>query len=423
MRDFKFNGRMVLPFMAVLCLLLAATSIGTPAALASGNPPSNVVPNSPMHKGPKLDVGVTETPPGRSKCSKKIPCAQVSPPPSGGIGDYQTDPVLIIGGLKTTSTYSESCTAYLANIRNYLQTPNHVAQWHPGVGTNHYVVDTGPIYMLGYYNSNVNCDAYLSTKDARSDPAPQCNNLVTADGVTFSNSDSSVGTPNEPIEHIACELSWWIYNHYSSQANANVKIVAHSMGGMIVTWMIQEAGNDPHFAPYVDVSDVVTFASPLGGLTVAQHIGEDFNCSCYESDEMAYDENSSPPDESNFMILFPHGSHPAAQNGTDWTMIGSLGSDPLDWDYQSTDLSNSTTSDNHRIGYDTNLPACPAQPQIDSTWYDHGEYLLDPCDGFDASYYYCDGCSGTQHSWFNYANADAPHSLHEMLFAFTYWDW
>ena len=102
--------------------------------------------------------------------------------------------------------------------------------------------------------------------------------------------------------------------------------------------------------------------------------------------------------------------------------MGSLCScDPLDWDYQSSYLSNTTSADNHRIGF-TIVPSCPGQPGW-ASGYDHGDYVNDQCDGYDVTYYYCDGCSRDKHTNFSYAFWNAPHSLHNMLLAFIYYDW
>lgn len=130
-------------------------------------------------------------------------------------------------------------------------------------GAVHYIAQTGPLYTVGYYNNDSGCSMQLSTTGGDYG-ADACNNMTLEDGTTISNSNSSVGTTNEPIEHIACELSWYVYRGFSS-TGANVKIVAHSMGGLIVRYMIQKAGQDSHFAPYVDVSDVVHSLHPWVG--------------------------------------------------------------------------------------------------------------------------------------------------------------
>jgi hypothetical protein len=249
------------------------------------------------------------------------------------------------------------------------------------------------------------------------DWAPACDNYP------FPVANAVLGTNSESIEHIACEFSWFIYDNFSQFYNTNVMIVAHSMGGLITRFMIEQVqlGNS-HFAPYLYISDVVTFSTPHSALTTLQADGEYFSCGgCYEADEM-----TSGCDCGLMNDIYNH-DHPAAANGTDWTMIGSLSSnDPLDWDYQATAMSNIPNYlDNHRIGY-SHVPndsstTCPGQPGY-NTGYGHGDYVNDQCDSFDASYYYCDGCSRNAHSNFSFTSA-APHSLHEMLFALTYFDW
>lgn len=158
----------------------------------------------------------------------------------------------------------------------------------------------------------------------------------------------------------------------------------------------------------------------MGGLNNAQTTDLDFTCYCSQVTEMVYDPAYTL---APFMKAIYSNSHPNAAKGTDWTMMGSLSnSDALDWDYQATTLSNSGgLNNNHRIGY-SYVPSCPGQPGW-STGYGHGDYMNDQCEGYDASYYYCDGCSETQHSNFSFANKNAPHSLHDMLFAFTYYNW
>lgn len=210
-------------------------------------------------------------------------------------------------------------------------------------------------------------------------------------------------------------LSWYIWNNYA-QYGTNVKIVAHSMGGLIVRFMIERVqASDLHFAYFLDISDVVTFSTPHGGLKGWQATLPSFQCgSCYQTDEMI--------DINAFMSDIYLHDHPNAAYGTDWTLIGSLSSDdPLDWDYQTTFMSNSGgLSNNHRIGYD--LPIKCNGVTTYSNGYKHGSYPEDGCDAYDAPYYYCDGCPETKHSWFYYTTG-APHSLHEMLFAFVYTNW
>lgn len=276
--------------------------------------------------------------------------------------------------------------------------------------------------MVGYYNGDTNCNVYISTHNNPHGnfSASACDGVSKQDGGSVSNGDSSVGTNSEPIEHISCELSWYIYDNFSQFYGENVKILAHSMGGLVVRYMIERVqAGDSHFAPYLDISDVVTFSTPHGGITSDQLTELGIACNCYEASEMLYDTNWG--NFSAFMTDIYNHDHPNAANGTDWTMLGSLGIDPLDWDYQATYMSNSGgLSNNHRIGY--NYPIKCNGTTTYSNGYGHGDYMNDTCDAYDAPYYYCDGCSRDQHTWFNYTTG-APHSLHEMLFAFVYTNW
>lgn len=413
--------KVILQAVIGLTLLLALSIAGTPMALASGSPPANSQNKSPISKGASLGVGATRTrPTASSSPTAGVTPYVYAPPPPGGSGIYDVEPIIFVGGIQNVTGYATNCSGYggyWTNVLSYLQS-NNQAVWHPGIGEP--VAQTGNLYTVGYYNNNTQCSAYLSTTYSGGQPAPNCNGLVTEDGQTIANNNPAVGTTGEPIEHIACELSWYVYYNFSSYGT-DIKIAAHSMGGLIARYMIQKTGHDSHFAPYVDVSDVVTFSTPHGGLSYGQTTGEDYYClGCYQAIEMEYD---SAHVETAFMQAIYSNSHPNAANGTDWTMIGSLASaDQLDWDYQATTMSNSGgLSNNHRIGYSA-VPDCAGQPSH-TGWYGHGDYLKDPCDGFDASYYYCDACSETQHSGFDFANKDAPHSIHEMLFAFTYAGW
>jgi hypothetical protein len=79
------------------------------------------------------------------------------------------------------------------------------------------------------------------------------------------------GTNNEPIYTLSCKLAWFIYDNYSIKGE-RVQLVGHSMGGLIIrgALTLQEEQNNLDFPPYLMVQDVVTFASPLAGITGPQ---------------------------------------------------------------------------------------------------------------------------------------------------------
>jgi hypothetical protein len=217
-------------------------------------------------------------------------------------------------------------------------------------------------------------------------------------------------------------LAWYIYDNWSVN-NTNAKVVAYSMGGLIIRYALQKSGVDSHFPPMLIVSDVVTMTTPLGGIDAVQLRAAQAECgNCVQANQMLRNLNAQPPQYSNFMLDIVSNPHPQGATGTDWTMFGSLSVwDQLDWDYQATHLSNTTSADNHRIGFSI-VPGCTGQKSY-PTGYGHGDYLNDPCEAYDTTYFYCDGCSQDKHTQFNKANVSAPHSDHNMLLAFVYYDW
>ncbi|GEM_PF-1965790 len=401
---------------AIICALTICLAGGLQQQVhAAGNPPSHVLPSTVggidfLHGGnASFKHGVTRVKPK----TKQGAVGNIVCPPCGCNCNthavYGTDPIVFIHGISYNS--SITCTGsggLWSNPISYLQ------NWHIGLGSDE-ILWTGQFYTVGYYDQDVRCGSdaqqgalgfQLSTR--YNNWAPKCNGY----GGT-NNNDPTVGTNHEKLEHVSCEFAWFLWNSFSS-AGINVKIVAHSMGGLITRYAIQKVQQgDPAFPPLLYVSDVVTFSTPHGALTYDQTKLSDYFCGfCTQSTEMG---------TGSFMTDITNHDHPSALNGTDWTLIGSLcNCDPLDWQSQATYMSNSGgQSNNHRIGY-SSAPACPGQPGWPDG-YDHGNWSNDQCDTFDASYWYCDGCSRTQSS-FSFSNA-SPHSLHEMLFAFIYVNW
>lgn len=281
----------------------------------------------------------------------------------------------------------------------------------------------GSLTTVGYYDKDYNCDVMISTRTHSY--TNSCNGyggpgwdpnavLWTSDpGYGYlANNDYRVGSSDEPIGHIACELAWYLYNTFSS---VNVVLVTHSMGGVIARHMIEKVGHDSHFPPSLHISDVVTMSSPHGGLSHAQVTGETQYCvgPCYQILEM---ERSSSYLHPFMKDLTNNANNPQAAGGTDWTMMGSLSSDdPLDWFWQSTYMSNG-----HRLGYALNIPACTGQPGW-KNGYGHGDYMNDMCDQYNAPQYYKDFDSRDSQAY--YYTTAAPHSLHNMLLAFVYYGW
>ena len=220
--------------LIVVSLLIAifATylSMGQQSVYARGNPPSvsHVLTNvNSLHGGnASLQVGAT-----RSKVYRGLVPNVYGPdvyglPPGGYNPVYGTSPIIFVHGIQIGSPIACTGSGGLwTNPLSYLQ------QWHGGLGS-----DTigwqGPLYVVGYYNADVRCgsDAVGATgfqlSTYNNDWAPKC------DGVGGPYQPSDIGTNNEPLEHIACELSWFTYNYFAVHGTS-VKFVAHSMGGLV----------------------------------------------------------------------------------------------------------------------------------------------------------------------------------------------
>lgn len=282
-------------------------------------------------------------------------------------------PVLFVHGFSSSS--SVDCGSTWNTAISYLQ------GYHAYGGTTlHW---TGTMVKLGFYSSDTNCSASLSSQYSH------CSGYYA----------SGLGTNNESIRHIACDFAWYVYEHYSILGH-NVQAVAHSMGGLIVRWAIH--GVQAHlasFPPSLLVQDVVTLSTPHGGVPAGSNI---FTCfGCTEGDEMV--SGSSFMNDTYNYAQDPQGSG----WGTDWTMIGGKAFYQLGCDVVS-----SSEATYMNLGH---------KSYFTSPCYSHGGYLTDTSDSSDAHIYWCDGCPVTPSSW-NYWGG-APHALRHMLYALYVSNW
>jgi triacylglycerol esterase/lipase EstA (alpha/beta hydrolase family) len=161
---------------------------------------------------------------------------------------------------------------------------------------------------------------------------------------------------NASIRQLAYSLAWMIYTDYASHS-VRVDIVAHSMGGLIVRWMLYRLeAHDLSYPSALYVPEVVTLGTPHGGAGFAAF------CSTVQCQEMA--PNSLLLNELNSFALDPQ-----ATGGTEWTVIGSVG------DLVVSDASALNMGHVHRVDY-----ASPA--------YGHSGFLTDPRAAADAQVTY-----------------------------------
>jgi hypothetical protein len=153
------------------------------------------------------------------------------------------------------------------------------------------------------------------------------------------------------IRHFASELAWMIWTDYSSQGHA-VGLVGHSMGGLIVRWMLARvAAHDPTYPSRLFVPEAVTLGSPFGGAGFAAF------CPNLQCQEMA--------PGSSFLEALDRDPAPQASGGTRWTVLGSA-SDTVVRESSALDMLGA-----YRIGY-----LSPA--------YGHGDYPHDVDTAWDA---------------------------------------
>jgi hypothetical protein len=335
---------------------------------------------------------------------------------------YDNTPVVFIRGLMNIGDNND-CTGtggYWTNAINYLLGVDGTGKAHPGIPSGTNVEENGAMVPLTYYGQQPSTGCADVSKESTN-----CNGWPTSAWTTTS---SVIDTTNMDTQFVSCEIAWYIYDQFS-QWGQNVYVVAHSMGGLLIRDAIVEVetGTNKHFPPFLDINDVVTFDSPYAGIgTGLLADGQIFYCGvCNQGLDMV--------STTTFIKQLNSIADPQTCNHcTNWTMMGSLsGGDPIDWDYSATHLSTVSGYDlNHRIGYlavpggnhtcyynGSNPPGF-----TDPNDYVHGDFMTDQCEQYNATYYYCDGCSEDAHTGFS-KSTGAPHALHDMIFSFEYTGW
>jgi pimeloyl-ACP methyl ester carboxylesterase len=221
--------------------------------------------------------------------------------------DGSTNPILATPVVFVHGASLGSCPGY-----------NVARAWYP---TYHVLQEagwTGPADLVGYYR----CDS----------------------GYTY-----SIGPVDDsmPIQFIARTLSWYLWFKYGMYGTT-FDIVAHSMGGLLVRWMLYRiAEHDPQFAPAMHIRDVVTISTPHAGVGSVAAWQQACGASAYQCQQFGTD--------STFIKALL--DHPEA-GGADWTTIGSDVCDIVP--------SSSATAmpGSHRVIYS-------------SPCYQHNQYLID----------------------------------------------
>jgi len=106
--------------------------------------------------------------------------------------------------------------------------------------------------------------------------------ITFSNGLTFKD-PNFYGTQNTPIENVASELGYALTKIFGSMGPVNLDIVAHSMGGLVTLYMLEN-----YKIPNVNLVNVIYIASPFNGspfASIASYLGLDIFVG-YQADEM-----------------------------------------------------------------------------------------------------------------------------------------
>jgi hypothetical protein len=267
--------------------------------------------------------------------------------------DKTTTPIVFVHGYNDGP--GGSCPQVDGNMWLNLQADLREDGWN-GVNLNN---------RVGFYSCDYNMDDYIDYYGSHNtyysaSPCSCSTHEVRTNGHLSHNR-------NTDIRHLAYHLAWYIWSNFS-QYGHNVQIVAHSMGGLIVRWMLYALDNPSTvgqnvFPPRLYIQDIVTVSTPHNGVDYAWIKGT------FQTTELAA--GSSFINELN-----SYGTNPQATNGTDWTTMGNY---PWDSDLVVNAYSATHMNGGHKILF--------ANPQ-----YSHGSSLNDTNESWNASVYRCDYC-------------------------------
>lgn len=231
-------------------------------------------------------------------------------------------PVLLIHGYAALGCPGFSGTGYFGTMMSFLRERGF---------------DQG-LVPVGYYSCDTSVGASVDGFGGADSYYGATGHEQAPDGRLSQNRDAD-------IRHLAYQLAWMIYTDYAIRG-VGVDIVAHSMGGLIVRWMLYRIqAHDPSFPSALYVPEVVTLGTP--------HAGVGWAAFCWT----AQCRDMTP--DSGFLRELNRGAmDPQATGGTDWTIIGS------DHDMVVSDRSALHMGHVHRVEY-----VSPA--------YGHSDYLSD----------------------------------------------
>ena len=163
----------------------------------------------------------------------------------------------------------------------------------------------GPFRAIQYYKDDRACDTYYG-----SGSAPE---------IMFA-------TSNTRIQDIAKTWAWWIYNTYTRRG-IPVNVVAHSMGGLIVRYAIDQVQRRRSgWPPVIVAPSVLTFGTPHDGIALGP-----FQVGCNRFFGSATDQCRQMDRSSSFIeYLRDNARNPQGGYGTWWSVAGAHDDDTVD---------------------------------------------------------------------------------------------
>jgi putative serine esterase DUF676 len=294
----------------------------------------------------------------------------------------------------------------------------------------------GNLKTVGYYLAgSADCDVDLNSMNTTRDPWAT---TVNSKCGSYYGGSEGYATMDQDLRNLSCRLAWYIYVTYAANFK-NVRVVAHSMGGLLIRYALDRVQNhDAVFPPVLYVPVVITMGTPHGGInapwgawaacTQIAHV--DQNClQGAEMEGLFSDTDRSPNGNTSKDFLTALEAETSPPSGgatyTEWTVMGSLCDKVI------------TTSVNfpggpsgghgtHKVLYeqvptdaDFTYPVC--DPNQGYAAYVHSDPQLDYLHDMtgtsyqDALAFSCDGCAGVP----TYPVAQVHHSLAVMYLNLT----
>lgn len=187
-------------------------------------------------------------------CGDQNPAAPPSAAvPAAPVMNTGTEPgasVLLVHGFDPWNT-GHDCSTIWTQQRDALRAWGH----------------TGRIFTVGYYNANRNCERNVNstvyTKNYAGD-------WTLVQGTA--NGRGGILDHNTPIEHAAYRVAWAIAKENADNGTASVRVVAHSLGGLVVRYAVQQASKgNPDFPTLaqMNLTRVWTLGTPHLGTNYA----------------------------------------------------------------------------------------------------------------------------------------------------------